>query len=337
MVTTGLLHRLKTLISPHAAKSPPPTDSPSAKTDTLNEDERHQRLLDRLLEIDELPHELRHIIRVEREILELSTQESDHWHRAQSRIQEAKQHQDKTPREELRETESIAQAIQDAYDADYKHFARGYHLSTELLQHCKEAEGLGQEAVQITRQQVLLFEVLQGYAMTNSWVASIHYNGLRVMFLNPDDELGNLILDHEMKRRTSELILSTTTVIETVGQTLLEVHRDQDCSDQPLANLIDMLAADGLISEEEQETMHSVREMRNRVAHNMVERTTLDWVEDFQQLVMDCFTTVEAVKYPILERLESELPPEIAKQYVETLLPAFEDETDWNAAVETVE
>jgi len=337
MVATGLLHRIKTLFSPNAFNSPPPTDFSSDKSNPLDEDEQHQRLLDRLLDIDSLPSEHRQILAVERDILELATQETHHWDRALSRIQESKHNQNKTPRQELKETEDIAQAIRDAYDTDYKHYARGHHLSTELLHHVNEADGLGEETVQLTRQQILLFEVLQEFAMTNSWVASIHYNGLRLMFLNPEDELGNAILDHEMKRRTSELILSTTTVIETVGQTLLEVQRDHDCTDQPLANIIDMLASDDLITEEEQETMHSIRKMRNRVAHDMVERTTLDWVDDFQELVLDCFTTVEAIEYPVRERLEADLPPEVAEEYLEVLLPALEEETDWNAAVKTGE
>lgn len=337
MVSSSLVHRIKTFFSNDSQEASPTSESLENETDSTPLHEQQLKMLDSLLQIDSLPHEYRKVLKLQHDLYEHIIQDSSHWNRVHSIVKESKHGGEYTFQKELRETEELAQAIRDAFEADYKYYARGHHLSKELINHSKEANEVGDEVIKIANEQVVLFDVAQEFAMTNSWRASIHYNGLRLMFLNPDDELGNLILDHEMKRRTSDLILSTTTVVETVGQILLGIHRDQDYSGEKLGNIIDMLAADDLISLKEKKAMHSVRESRNRIAHDMEKRTTLDWIGDFKELVLDCFTSVEAVEYPICRRLKTELPPEVAEEYVELVLPTFEEDREWDSVIQDFE
>lgn len=326
-----LVHRLKTLVSSSTAAetyntTPHAPDSPQT-------DDRYMQFLHALLDIDDLPPEYRDLVETQRKLLAHIDNTSPHWKHVAPLFGAFSDDTSLTPRQELRETEHLARRIQDAFDADYKHYARGHQLATDLLAQYTALDTVDADATDPIRHQITIFDICQEFAMTNSWVASIRIDGLRLMFFKPDDELGNLALDLEVKRRTSSLILATTTVVETVGHILLEVHGDPANPNERLTNIIDKLRANELITAEEAETLHAVRKMRNRIAHDMVERTTLEWVEDFQELVDACFAAVEAVSYPLEARLETELPPAVAAETIDSLIPDETDESDWETAL----
>lgn len=257
-------------------------------------------------EVDPFYHEF---VEYQFQIIELLEDDNYYWERIRSDL-EVPNPSELTSRELFDDTVHFSDNLRRAFERDYHRYARAHQISKEFLSEHRGTNALSDRPIDLFEDQVKLFDLYQQWAMIETWKSSVSHSGIKLLGVFPDDEMGNKALHLESKKLVSDVLLTSSALIETAGETMIAVHREDSPSDQRLYNIIEVLFEDNHISEDEKNRMHTIRKQRNQVAHNIADRTELAWFDDFEPLVTNIFDAMDAIEYPLAEKVEQEVSPE---------------------------
>lgn len=291
-------------------------DTSNSKSTTIPEieslwytekDRKLSEFLDIYHEQTDLPNELENALQSLQDLFELRNRDFRHWELVKSKHQSHKSVSEMSTFDNWHDAKEMAKALRDAYHRDYIFYAKSTEICWELHVITEQNGIFDQDTIDAARDQAILFEANRDQRLTEYWASSIRFDGLQLFPVTIDSEFGYKMLHLEVKKRTANLFLTTSTFIEGVGQDVLKYKCGREIQNQTLNNIIDILAAEEVITAKKRDIMHRVREGRNNVAHNLTERTEFDWTEDLIELIWDCLIVVDLLEYPTELRLEHEI------------------------------
>ncbi|WP_049970796.1 DUF4145 domain-containing protein [Haladaptatus cibarius] len=216
-------------------------------------------------------------------------------------------------REAWYETKEKMRMIERADERSYRHSKKYEEILGALREMMGEEEIFSSTLIEEIESIENANRITSRYFTFCSWKATANRTGFELSAIDGHER--SFELQHRMKIQFSNLLLTTTAVIETGAFEILKWKYSPVAKNTSLRDMADSLFSHGEISKEEKELIWEIVDIRNNVAHDVWKRTELDWSEDLSSVSKKCSRAMNVIEYPYAEQLKAELGEETATEW----------------------